>query len=221
MAGRHPGFRVYMGSDGLAREALQRGASGLMSAIANVRPELVGRTARRGRRGRDRAGTGARAGAPRRSQRSEDASALKRLVADRVERLPGRGSGAGRLMRVLTVGETMALLDPLEDGATYRLRIGGAESNVAIALKRLGVDVTWISRLGEDPFGDLVAETLEAEGVDVRARARSNCARPASTSSPALLERPACTTTARARRRPGCHRRTFRTTPSKESTSCI
>ena len=73
-------------------------------------------------------------------------------------------------MRVLTVGETMALLDPLEDGATYRLRIGGAESNVAIALKRLGVDVTWISRLGEDPFGDLVAETLEAEGVDVRVR---------------------------------------------------
>jgi 2-dehydro-3-deoxygluconokinase len=73
-------------------------------------------------------------------------------------------------VRVLTVGETMALLDPLEDGSTYRLRIGGAESNVAIALKRLGVDVTWISRLGEDPFGDLVAETLGAEGVDLRVR---------------------------------------------------
>lgn len=39
-------------------------------------------------------------------------------------------------MRVLTVGETMALLDPIEDGATYRLRIGGAESNFAVALAR-------------------------------------------------------------------------------------
>jgi 2-dehydro-3-deoxygluconokinase len=64
----------------------------------------------------------------------------------------------------------MALLDPLEDGTTYRLRIGGAESNVAVALTRLGIPVTWISRLGTDPFGDLVRETLSAEGVDVRAR---------------------------------------------------
>jgi 2-dehydro-3-deoxygluconokinase len=63
----------------------------------------------------------------------------------------------------------MVLLDPLEDGLTYRLRIGGAESNFAIALRRLGADVTWVSRLGADPFGDLVAETLLAEGIDVRA----------------------------------------------------
>ena len=73
-------------------------------------------------------------------------------------------------MRVLTVGETMAMLDPLEDGATYRLRIGGAESNFAVALTRLGVEVTWVSRLGADPFGDLVAGTLAREGVDVRVR---------------------------------------------------
>jgi 2-dehydro-3-deoxygluconokinase len=63
----------------------------------------------------------------------------------------------------------MALLDPLEDDVTYRLRIGGAESNFAIALTRLGAEVTWVSRLGADPFGDLVAETLLAEGIDVRA----------------------------------------------------
>lgn len=74
------------------------------------------------------------------------------------------------MTRVLTVGETMALLDPLEDGATYRLRVGGAESNFAIALTRLGIGVTWVSRLGADPFGDLVAETLAGEGVDVRVR---------------------------------------------------
>jgi 4-hydroxy-tetrahydrodipicolinate synthase/2-dehydro-3-deoxy-phosphogluconate/2-dehydro-3-deoxy-6-phosphogalactonate aldolase len=38
---RHQGFRVYMGSDGLAVDALERGASGLISAVANVWPELV------------------------------------------------------------------------------------------------------------------------------------------------------------------------------------
>lgn len=73
-------------------------------------------------------------------------------------------------MRVLTVGETMALLDPLTEGATYRLRIGGAESNFAIALTRLGIGVSWVSRLGTDPFGDLVAGTLAGEGVHVRVR---------------------------------------------------
>jgi 2-dehydro-3-deoxygluconokinase len=77
------------------------------------------------------------------------------------------------VQRVLTVGETMALLDPLEDGeplagALFRLRVAGAESNFAIALSRLGVDVAWVSRLGADPLGDLVARTIAGEGVDVR-----------------------------------------------------
>ena len=76
-------------------------------------------------------------------------------------------------MRVLTAGETMVLLDGvegggLEPGMPFRLRVGGAESNFAIALRRLGVDVAWASRLGSDPFGDLVARTLAAEGLDLR-----------------------------------------------------
>jgi len=76
-------------------------------------------------------------------------------------------------MSVLTVGETMALLDPVSDGppgpgAKFRLRIAGAESNVAIGLARLGVPATWVSRLGRDPFGDVVLETIAAEGVDTR-----------------------------------------------------
>jgi 4-hydroxy-tetrahydrodipicolinate synthase len=40
VARRHGG-RVFMGSDGLALEALEAGASGLMSAVANVIPERV------------------------------------------------------------------------------------------------------------------------------------------------------------------------------------
>jgi 2-dehydro-3-deoxygluconokinase len=74
---------------------------------------------------------------------------------------------------VLTVGETMALLDPVEPGppragTTFSLRCGGAESNFAVGLARLGVAVRWVSRLGRDPFGDMIEEVLAAEGVDVR-----------------------------------------------------
>ncbi|MBD0290124.1 MAG: sugar kinase [Thermoleophilia bacterium] len=76
-------------------------------------------------------------------------------------------------MSVLTVGETMVLLDPvgeggLELGGELRLRVAGAESNFAIALSRLGVPVTWVSRLGTDPLGDLVHGALEREGLDLR-----------------------------------------------------
>ena len=76
-------------------------------------------------------------------------------------------------MTVLTVGETMALLDPAEDGELrlgmpLTLRFAGAESNFAIALSRLGVDVAWVSRLGRDPFGDLIQTGLAQEGIDLR-----------------------------------------------------
>jgi 2-dehydro-3-deoxygluconokinase len=76
-------------------------------------------------------------------------------------------------MSVLTVGETMALLDPVEegelrDGMPLTLRFAGAESNFAIALARLGVGVAWASRLGRDPFGDLIEAGLAREGIDLR-----------------------------------------------------
>jgi 2-dehydro-3-deoxygluconokinase len=72
---------------------------------------------------------------------------------------------------VLTAGESLGLVvtdGPLHEQRT-RVGFGGAESNVAIALSRLGVPVTWVSRLGQDPFGDLIARELRAEGVAVRA----------------------------------------------------
>ena len=75
-------------------------------------------------------------------------------------------------MRVLTVGETMVLLDGVEGGlavgSPFRLRVAGAESNFAIALVRLGVPVTWVSRLGTDPFGNFLHDILAAEGLDLR-----------------------------------------------------
>jgi 2-dehydro-3-deoxygluconokinase len=75
-------------------------------------------------------------------------------------------------VRVLTVGETMVLLDGVESGlevgAPFRLRIGGAESNYAVALSRLGVPVTWVSRTGDEPLGRFLYDILAAEGLDLR-----------------------------------------------------
>src|SRR5690606_6577908 len=50
-----------------------------------------------------------------------------------------------------------------------RIDMGGAESNVAIGLQRLGTSVAWISRLGEDELGERVAREMRAEGVAVHA----------------------------------------------------
>ncbi len=73
---------------------------------------------------------------------------------------------------MLTTGETMVLLDGVDGGlalgAPFRLRIGGAESNFAVALCRLGVTTTWISRVGADRLGDFLLGLLESEGVDLR-----------------------------------------------------
>ena len=48
---------------------------------------------------------------------------------------------------------------------SIQLGMGGSESNVAIALKRLGTPVTWIGRVGRDSLGDLILRELAAEGV--------------------------------------------------------
>jgi 2-dehydro-3-deoxygluconokinase len=71
---------------------------------------------------------------------------------------------------LVTLGETLGLLvaedvGPLSLARGMRLGMGGAESNVAIGVSRLGVPATWIGRLGEDPVGDLVERQLLAERV--------------------------------------------------------
>ncbi len=75
--------------------------------------------------------------------------------------------------QIITIGETMAaftpnLSGPLRYVSDYHLRIAGAESNLAIGLAKLGLDVAWISRLGEDEFGHFVCNQTRAEGVDCR-----------------------------------------------------
>jgi dihydrodipicolinate synthase/N-acetylneuraminate lyase len=85
VARRHTGFRVYMGSDGLAVDALERGATGLISAVANVRPELV--VALRDAVGSDRARELERELSAVRAE-AGGLAGLKRLVAERIDGYP-------------------------------------------------------------------------------------------------------------------------------------
>ncbi|WP_125099378.1 sugar kinase [Leucobacter chromiireducens] len=85
--------------------------------------------------------------------------------------MTGGGAEPGRY--VLTVGESMGLLRQRDPGrlATQRtlgFGFGGAESNVAIGLARLGAPVVWCGRLGDDGVGELIARELRAEGVTPR-----------------------------------------------------
>lgn len=74
---------------------------------------------------------------------------------------------------VFTFGETMALVradsGPWETAHTASIGIGGADSNVAIGLSRLGIRASWLGRVGDDALGRRVVRELRAEGVDVRA----------------------------------------------------
>lgn len=71
---------------------------------------------------------------------------------------------------LVTFGETMGLvtagqIGPLEFAGTFTLGIGGAESNVAIGVARLGSPVTWFGRIGSDATGDLIERRLSAERI--------------------------------------------------------
>jgi 2-dehydro-3-deoxygluconokinase len=72
---------------------------------------------------------------------------------------------------VVTFGETMVLFQsneylPIEYIHQFQKQIGGAESNVAIGLSRLGHSVGWFSKLGQDPFGRYIQKFVRGEGVD-------------------------------------------------------
>jgi 2-dehydro-3-deoxygluconokinase len=73
---------------------------------------------------------------------------------------------------VVTLGESMVLLVPTTRGLlrhahSFERFVAGAESNTAIGLARLGHRVAWISRVGDDEFGQCVLHAIQGEGVDV------------------------------------------------------
>lgn len=81
-----------------------------------------------------------------------------------------RHHGAIATHDILTLGESLALLTAqdhgsLRYGSTMQLSFGGAESNVAIGVSRLGGRAAWMGKLGSDPIAELILRELRAERV--------------------------------------------------------
>lgn len=72
---------------------------------------------------------------------------------------------------VITIGEAMAMFVATETGELadverFMKRVAGAELNVATGLARLGLKVSWVSRVGNDSFGRFVLQQLAKEGIN-------------------------------------------------------
>ena len=76
------------------------------------------------------------------------------------------------MLDIITVGETLVSFTPEEKGDLcyvdyFKKRIAGSESNVAIGACKLRHSAGWVSRLGDDSFGDYILNMVRSEGVDV------------------------------------------------------
>ena len=71
-----------------------------------------------------------------------------------------------------SIGEALIDFIPAEKGVSlkdvtsFERVAGGAPSNVAVAIAKLGGKASVITKLGEDSFGDYIIETLKNAGVD-------------------------------------------------------
>lgn len=74
--------------------------------------------------------------------------------------------------KTILFGEPMALLiadttGPLEQVEHFTRALSGAEVNVSIGLSRLGHEVEYLTRLGDDPFGHYIAGTLKDNQIGI------------------------------------------------------
>ena len=72
---------------------------------------------------------------------------------------------------VISIGETMIMLSPpdhhlIETTHSLNAYLGGAESNLVIALQHLGLKTAWISKLPKSALGYWIANKLRSYGVD-------------------------------------------------------
>ena len=72
--------------------------------------------------------------------------------------------------KTILFGEPMALLiadtvGPLEDVEHFTRSLSGAEVNVSIGLSRLGHEVSYMTRLGDDPFGRYIENKLKEDNI--------------------------------------------------------
>nr|WP_309484906.1 sugar kinase [Halorhabdus salina] len=70
-----------------------------------------------------------------------------------------------------TFGESLLRLStpidkPIETTDAFDVHIGGAEGNVAVAAKRLGLDATYVTKLPQTPLGEKVTTAYRTHGVD-------------------------------------------------------
>lgn len=73
----------------------------------------------------------------------------------------------GRTFEVVCLGEVVAdAFRVSEHPLSFSFFPGGASSNVAVALARLGVRSVVLGKVGQDPFGKFLRDTLKAEGVE-------------------------------------------------------
>ncbi len=82
---------------------------------------------------------------------------------------------------VLLIGEPMGLfiansIGELEDVDNFTLTTCGAEFNVAVGMKRLDNDVTYMTKLGDDPFGRKIVKMMDAVGISTEEILYSNAA---------------------------------------------
>ncbi len=80
----------------------------------------------------------------------------------------------GSEIKVVCLGETMLMFAPtryelIEHCDQFTAYSGGAESNVAIGLERLGLHTGWISKLPNNALGRKVVNGIRAYGVDTSA----------------------------------------------------
>lgn len=72
--------------------------------------------------------------------------------------------------KLLLAGEPMGLfiaqnVGKLEDVDGYSVAVAGAEFNVAVGIKRLGQDVSYMTKLGDDPFGKRIVKVMNQNGI--------------------------------------------------------
>ncbi|MGO4890439.1 sugar kinase [Anaerobacillus sp. MEB173] len=73
---------------------------------------------------------------------------------------------------IITIGDAMITFNPASSGPmrfvqSFERKVGGAELNFAIGSSRLGLNTSWISRLGDDEFGRFIYNFVRGEGIDV------------------------------------------------------
>lgn len=80
--------------------------------------------------------------------------------------------------RVAVIGEVMLELRPGRASGDYALGYAGDTFNTAVQLARLGVQTSYVTMLGRDPFSDAIIERANAEGLDTQQMIRSDDAMP-------------------------------------------